>query len=48
MIDTNPVQGDFGLRAVRDNLQLSADIQAGAGSYGTTAVGARVGLNYTF
>lgn len=48
VIDTNPVQGDFGLRAVRDNLQLSADIQAGAGSYGTTAVGARVGLNYTF
>lgn len=48
VIDTNPVQGDFGLHAVRDNLQLSADIQAGAGSYGTTAVGARVGLNYTF
>lgn len=48
VIDTNPVQGDFGLRAVSDNLQLSADIQAGAGSYGTTAVGARVGLNYTF
>ena len=48
VIDTNPVQGDFGLRAERDNLQLSADIQAGAGSYGTTAVGARVGLNYTF
>ncbi len=48
VIDTNPVQMDFGLFAGRDNLLLSAAFSMGAGKEGSSSVGGKIGLKYAF
>ena len=48
VLDANPFQGDFGLRLFKQNLELSADLQLGAGEYDSSAAGGRIGLRYAF
>ena len=48
MIDTSPVQGDFGIRAQNGNLMVNANMMLGGGKDGTSSVGGKVGLKYVF
>ena len=48
VIDTNPVQVDFGLRAGTENLLVNAAFAVGAGHNGTSSVGGKVGIKYAF
>lgn len=48
VIDTNPVQGDVGLRATNGNMMFNANFMFGAGKDGTSAVGGKVGMKYVF
>ena len=48
MIDTNPVQSAFGLRAQNGNLLLNVDFALGGGKNGTSSVGGKVGMKYAF
>lgn len=48
VIDTNPVQMDFGLRAGTENLLLNATFSLGAGKEGSSSVGGKIGLKYAF
>ena len=48
VIDTNPVQGDFGIRAQNGNLMVNANMMLGGGKDGTSSVGGKVGLKYVF
>ena len=48
VIDANPVQGTFGIRAVKQNLMLNADLTMGGGEEGASAIGAKLGLGYRF
>lgn len=48
VIDTNPVQMDFGVRAGKDNLLINAGFSVGAGAEGSSSVGGKVGLKYVF
>ena len=48
VIDTSPVQGDFGIRAQNGNLMVNANMMLGGGKDGTSSVGGKVGLKYIF
>ena len=48
VIDTNPVQIDFGVRAGTENLLVNAAFAVGAGHDGTSSVGGKVGIKYAF
>ena len=48
VIDTSPVQGDFGIRAQNSNLMVNAYMMLGGGKDGTSSVGGKVGLKYVF
>lgn len=48
VIDTAPVQADFGLRIGKDNMMFNVNMLLGAGEYGTSAVGGKVGFKYAF
>lgn len=48
VIDTAPVQGDFGVLARKGNLLLDAVFQVGGGKEGTSSVGGKVGVKYLF
>ena len=48
VIDTNPVQGDFGIRAQNGNLMVNANMMLGGGKDGTSSVGGKIGLKYVF
>ena len=48
VIDTNPVQIDFGVRAGTENLLVNAAFAVGAGHNGTSSVGGKIGLKYAF
>lgn len=48
VIDTNPVQSAFGLRAQNGNLLLNADFTVGGGKDGTSSVGGKIGVKYAF
>ena len=48
VIDTSPVQMDFGLRAGTDNLLINAAFSLGAGKEGSSSIGGKVGLKYAF
>ena len=48
VIDTSPVQGDFGIRAQKGNLMVNASFMVGGGKDGTSSVGGKAGLKYVF
>ena len=48
VIDTAPVQADFGLRIGKDNMMFNVNMLLGAGEYGTSAIGGKVGFKYAF
>ena len=48
VIDKSPVQGRFGIRAQNGGLLLNADLLAGGGKDGRSAIGGKVGLRYSF
>ena len=48
VIDTSPVQADFGLRVGKDNMLFNVNMLLGAGEYGSSAVGGKVGFKYAF
>lgn len=48
VIDTSPVQADFGLLAGKDNMLFNVNFMLGAGEYGSSAVGGKVGFKYVF
>ena len=48
VIDTSPVQGDFGIRAQNGNLMVNANMMLGGGKDGISSVGGKVGLKYVF
>ena len=48
VIDTSPVQGDFGIRAQNGNLMVNANMMLGGGKDGTSSVGGKMGLKYVF
>ena len=48
VIDTSPVQADFGIRAQKGNLMLNANFMAGTGNDGASSIGGKVGLKYVF
>lgn len=48
VIDTSPVQADFGLIAQKGNLQFNATGMIGGGKNGTSSVGGKVGMRYAF
>ncbi len=48
VIDANPLQGTFGIRAVKQNLMLDAGLTMGGGEDGASAIGAKLGLSYRF
>lgn len=48
VIDTSPVQADFGLLAGKDNMLFNVNLLLGAGEYGSSAVGGKVGFKYAF
>ena len=48
VIDTSPVQADFGLLARKGAMTLNADLLLGGGKDGTSSIGGKVGLNYAF
>ncbi len=48
VIDTSPVQADFGLRARNGNLLLNAQMTVGGGEDGASSIGGKVGVKYMF
>lgn len=48
VIDTSPVQADFGLRAQKGNWLMNAQMSVGGGKDGASSVGGRVGVKYMF
>lgn len=48
VIDTSPVQGEFGIRAANGNLMLNADMLLGGGKDGASSIGAKIGVRYLF
>lgn len=48
VIDANPVQADFGIRLMKENLMINANMLLGGGENGTSAIGGKVGLRYVF
>ena len=48
VIDTSPVQADFGLRAQKGNLLFNAQMTLGGGKDGASTVGGKVGMKYMF
>ena len=48
VIDTAPVQADFGLRVGKDNMLFNVNMLLGTGEYGTSAIGGKVGFKYVF
>ena len=48
VIDTASVQADFGLRIGKDNMMFNVNMLLGAGEYGTSAIGGKVGFKYAF
>lgn len=48
VIDTSPVQVDFGLLAGKDNMLFNVNMLLGSGEYGTSAIGGKVGFKYVF
>lgn len=48
VIDTSPVQMDFGLFAGKDNLLVNAAFSVGTGKEGSSSVGGKIGLKYAF
>ena len=48
VIDTSPVQADFGIRALNGNMMINANMLLGGGEYGTSSIGGKVGLKYVF
>lgn len=48
VIDTSPVQANFGLMAGKDNMLFNVNFMLGAGEYGSSAVGGKVGFKYAF
>ncbi len=48
VIDTNPVQMDFGVRAGKDNMMFNAHMTMGAGEHGSSSIGAKLGMKYVF
>lgn len=48
VIDTNPVQVDFGVRAGKDNMFFNAHMTMGAGEHGSSSIGAKLGMKYVF
>ena len=48
VIDTSPVQGEFGIRAANGNLMLNADMLVGGGKDGASSIGAKIGVRYLF
>lgn len=48
VIDTSPVQADFGLLAGKDNMLFNVNLLLGAGEYGSSTVGGKVGFKYAF
>lgn len=48
VIDTSPVQSDFGIRAQNGNLMVNSNMMLGGGKDGTSSVGDKVDLKYVF
>ena len=48
VIDTSPVQADFGVLARKGAMTLNADLLLGGGKDGTSSIGGKIGLNYAF
>lgn len=48
VIDTNPVQADFGLRLTNGDMLFNADMMVSGGEAGTSTIGAKVGMKYIF
>ncbi len=48
VIDTSPVQADFGLRVGKDNMLFNVNMLLGCGKLGTSTVGGKVGFKYVF
>lgn len=48
VIDTSPVQADFGILARKGNMTLNAGMLLGGGKDGTSSIGGKVGLSYAF
>ncbi len=48
VIDTAPVQADFGLRVGKDNMLFNVNMLLGSGENGTSAIGGKVGFKYAF
>lgn len=48
VIDTSPVQADFGVRVGKDNMLFNVNMMLGGGKYGSSAVGGKVGFKYVF
>ena len=48
VIDTSPVQTEFGLIAGKDNMLFNVNFMLGAGEYGSSAVGGKIGFKYAF
>ena len=48
VLDTKPVQADFGIRALNGNMIFNADLMLGGGENGTSSLGGKVGMKYVF
>ena len=48
VIDTNPVQGEFGIVAGKGNLLFNAGLSLGGGDNGASSVGGTIGVKYAF
>lgn len=48
VLDMSPVQGEFGIRAMKGSLLFNADFLLGGGQNGTSTVGGKVGVRYAF
>lgn len=48
VLDTSPVQGEFGIRAANGSLMLNANMLIGGGKDGASNVGAKLGVRYLF
>ena len=48
VIDTNPVQGSFGIGFTKGNFSTDIEANFGTGRQGTTSLGGKIGVNYRF
>lgn len=48
VLDTKPVQADFGIRALNGNMLFNVDLMLGGGENGTSSLGGKVGMKYVF